>query len=126
MTDGTYTVRLSFTDAYGTVSSDTGATFTNLIIDRSLPDLSISASDTSVNIVDQSTTFTVTFSKPIASTDIDYDLIKFSDSNLSSDKTLTSAIDGTATASFKAATGSDSASLAVTYKPTTESKAQLI
>ena len=82
--------------------------------------MSISASDTSVNIVDQSTTFTVTFSKPIASTDIDYDLIKFSDSNLSSDKTLTTAIsDGTATASFKAATDSDSASLAVTYKPTT-------
>ena len=119
LADGTYSVKVSFTDAYGTVSSDSGATFSNLIIDRSLPEVSsISTSDTAVNIVDAQTTFTVNFSKEIASTSIDYDLIKFADSNITGDKTLTAAIaDGSASASLNSA----GTALSVTYTPPSSS-----
>ena len=109
--DGQYSVRVSFTDAYGTVSSASGATFSNLTIDREIPTVSVSASDVVVNVVDGSTTFKVAFSKAISLENIDYTLIKLADGG---EKTLADAItDGDAAALLS----SDGKTLSVTYTP---------
>lgn len=118
ISDGDYTIRGTFVDAYGATSAADASVYTGLTLDRNAPEVTgtPSFSTNQVNSSDQSVDLVINLTEAAADrTDAQNNFIEIVDTSATGTRTLTQAISaGDATATFNSA----KTQLTINYEPT--------